>query len=297
MTRARSVVAALLLLLAQPLGAFDGIRLTLLGGIGNSGQSESGPGTIVEAGEDVLLIDCGLGALERLRDARFLPGDVTAVFLTSLDPVHVSGCGELLAAWLRAGREQPLPVWGPRGTIQAVQDRMGLHDAVGQGGIDPQEIEENVFYDTGDVRVIAIVAEHPSQSVAYGYRVERERRAVVLLGGARYSENVARASWRAQVVASDVAAGRADAVAADDFERDALAAHATPEDAGKILHEARAYLGLYTHLRAFGLDEHEIVWRTRRYYRGPLQVGRAGMIVEIQNEVQVRSAPSDGPRQ
>ena len=54
MTPARSFAAALLLFLAQPLAAFDGIRLTLLGGIGSSGQSESGPGTIVETGDEVL---------------------------------------------------------------------------------------------------------------------------------------------------------------------------------------------------------------------------------------------------
>ncbi len=297
MTRARSFVAALLLLLAQPLGAFDGIRLTLLGGIGSSGQSESGPGTIVEAGDEVVLVDCGAGTLERLRAARFLPGEVTAVFLTSLDPGHVGGCAELLVARLRAGLTYPLPVWGPNGTIEAVQVWVGAHGGVGPEGIDPREIGENVVYDTGEVKVTAIVAEHWAQAVAYGYRVERERRAVVLLGGARYSQNVAIGSRHAQVVGSDVAGTLSGQPTADDAERDAVASHAAPEDAGKILNEARAYLGLYTHLRLFGIDEEEVVRRTRRYYRGPLQIGRAGMIVEVQNEVQVRSTPSDGPRQ
>jgi hypothetical protein len=79
--------------------------------------------------------------------------------------------------------------------------------------------------------------------------------------------------------------------------RQALDSHASPEDAGRILREARAYLGLYSHLQLFGVGEEEVVGRTRRYYHGPLQVGRALMIVEIQNEVQIRAAPSDGPRQ
>jgi ribonuclease Z len=297
MSRARPFVAALLLLFAQPLGAFDGIRLTLLGSIGSSGQSASGPATIVEAGDEVVLVDCGAGTLERLRAARFLADEVTAVLLTSLDAGHVAGCGEVLAARLRAGSAYPLPVWGPNGTMEAVQAWVGAHDGVGPEGIDPREIGENVVYDTGEVKVTAIVAEHSAQAAAYGYRVERERRAVVLLGGARYSPNVAINSRRAQVVGSDVAGALSEQPAADDAERDALAGHAAPEDAGRILNEARAYLGLYTHLRLFGIDEEEIVRRTRRYYRGPLQIGRAGMIVEIQNEVQVRSTPSDGPRQ
>jgi ribonuclease Z len=297
MTRARSFVAALLLLLAQPPGAFDGIRLTLLGGIGRSGQRTSGPGTIVEAGDEVVLVDCGPGMLERLRTARFLPGEVTAVLLTSLDPARVGGCAELLVARLGAGPTYPLPVWGPNGTIDAGQVWVGAHGGVGPEGIDPLEIGENVVYDTGDVKVTAIVAEHSAQALAYGYRVERERRAVVLLGGARYSQNVAIGSRRAQVVGSDVAGALSGQLTADDAEREALASHTTPEDAGKILNEAHAYFGLYTHLRLFGIDEEEIVRRTRRYYRGPLQIGRAAMIIEVQNEVQVRSTPSDGPRQ
>ena len=70
MTRCAAVLATLLLLLcARPLAAFDGIRLTLLGGAEQSEQREPvGPGILVEAGDEVLLFDCGVGSLERLRD-------------------------------------------------------------------------------------------------------------------------------------------------------------------------------------------------------------------------------------
>jgi ribonuclease Z len=298
MPRSFAVPATLLLLLfARPAPAFDGIRVTLLGGVEQSAQGgPAGPGIVVEAGDEVLLFDCGVGSLERLRDARFLLRELTAVFLTSLDSTHVGGCGELVTARLRAGAEQPLPLWGPGGTLEAVQAWVGAGGAVGLEGIDPHEIGENLVYDPGDVRVTAIVADYPDQPLAYGYRVDRERRAVAVLAGARYSENVAHGARGAQVVISDVAAA-AEALAGQAAIARALAGHTSPEDAGRILHGAHPYLGLYSHLELFGIDVEQVVARTRRYYRGPLQIGHARMVIEIQNEVQIRSTPSDGPRQ
>jgi ribonuclease Z len=299
MTRGSTVLGALLLLLfARPLAAFDGIRLTLLGAGERSAQDAPvGPGILVEAGDEVLLFDCGVGSLERLRSARFRLRELTAVFLTSLDATHVGGCGELIAARLRADGEQPLLLWGPGGTIQAVQAWVGARGGGGLEGIDPHEVGENLVYDTDDVRVTAIVTDHATEPRAYGYRVDRERRAVVVLAAARYSENVVHGARGAQAVVSDVAAATAQEEAADAAVRGALASHTSPEDAGRIMNGARAYLGLYSHLQLFGVAVEEVVARTRRYYHGPLQIGRALMIVEIQNEVQIRSAPSDGPRQ
>ena len=128
------------------------------------------------------------------------------------------------------------------------------------------------------------------------YRVDHDRRAVALLAGARYSENVAHGARGAQVVAGDVAAAAQEATA------DPARARRWPvmlrrKMLGRILRGARPYLGLYSHLQLFGVEVEEVVARTRRYYRGPLQIGHALMIVEIQNEVQIRSTPSDGPRQ
>jgi len=288
--------ALLPLLCAQPAAAFDGIRVTSLGGAASTDAAPVAVGALVEASEEVLLFDCGAGSLARLRDARFLLGELTAVFLTSLDAEHVDGCGELLAAWLRAGVERPLPVWGPSGTIEAVHAWVGGDTVDTTARVEAHEVGENLIYETEEVRVTAIVADSPSQRPSYGYRVDRKRRAVVLLGGAHYSDNVVRGASGAQVVACDVAAvARHKQGVAGGPE--ASADHATPEDAGRIWQAARAYLGLYSSLQLSGVGVDEVVARTQRYFRGPIQIARARMVIEIQNEVQVRSTPSDGPRQ
>ena len=288
--------AFLLFLAAQPSTAFDGIRLTPLGGAGAMDAAPAATGTLVEASDEVLVFDCGAGYLGRLRDARFLLGELTAVFLTSLDAAHVDGCGELLAAWLRADTARPLPVWGPAGTIEIVRAWMADTSADAAARIEVHEVGENLIYETEDVRVTAIVTDSPARLPSYGYRVDRERRAVVLLGGALYSDNVAHAASGAQVVASDVTAV-AKGNAGDAGGQGTLTSYATPEDAGRIWHAARAYLGLYSSVLLSGVGVDEVVAKTRRYFRGPVQVARSRMVIEIQNEVQVRSTPSEGPRQ
>ncbi len=296
MTRIWAALAvSLLLTLTGPVAAFDGIRLTLLGRSVPDGSG--GPSTLVEASDEVLLFDCGAGTLEQLQRARVLLRELTAIFLTSLEVTHVAGCGELLGARRETGTEQPLMVWGPAGTIQAVREWAGATNTDGPDGIYPYEINENIVYETADVRVTAIVADDPTQPHAYGYRIDRNRRAVALLAGSRYTENVAHSALGVQVLLNEATAGDAQRAPSDARSGEASARHASPEEAGRIFRAARPYLAVYSHLRLFGVTEEELVRRTQRYYRGPLQVGRDLMIVEIQNEVQIRTAPSDGPRE
>jgi len=295
MNGASATLAAWLLLTSTaPVAAFDGIRLTLLG---RSSPASGGPSTLVEAGDDVFLFDCGAGALAQLQRARVRLGELTAVFLTSLDAMHTEGCGELLGARRAAALEQPLLLWGPPGTIQAVRDWAGGRIADGPGGIYPYEIGENIIYQSADVRVTAIVTDHPAEPHAFGYRVDRERRAIVLLAGSRYSENVAHNARGVQVLANEVAAADPEQARSAAPPRDAWADRSSPEDAGRLFGAARPYLAVYSHVRLLGVSEEDLVRRTRRFYRGPLQIGRDLMVVEVQNEVQIRSTPSDGPRE
>jgi ribonuclease Z len=251
----------------------------------------------VEAGDEAFLFDCGVGTLAQLQRARVRLGELTATFLTSLDAMHTEGCGELLAARRAAGVEQPLMLWGPAGTVEAVRSWTGQQIADGPGAIFPYEIDENIIYQSADVRVTAIVVDHPVQPNAFGYRVDRERRSVVLLAAAHYSENIARNARGVQVLASEVAAADPGQARSAEALRDPSAYDSSPESAGRLFSAARPYLAVYSHVRLIGLSEDDLVRRTRRYYRGPLQIGGDLMVVEVQNEVQIRSAPSDGPRE
>ena len=80
-------LALLLACCAGPAQAFDGIRVTLLGTHAVASATVSpGAGTLVEAGDQILLFDGGEGVAQRLDQAGVPPADIDAVFLTHLEP-------------------------------------------------------------------------------------------------------------------------------------------------------------------------------------------------------------------
>ena len=115
-----AALLAFVALPAAPTLAFDGIRVTLLGTrtpeLPGAGP---GPSTLVEAGDEVLLFDCGPGTRQRLEEAGVALRDVTALFLSTLDARRMQGCRELWQGRAH-GTAGALPVWGPSGTTELV---------------------------------------------------------------------------------------------------------------------------------------------------------------------------------
>jgi ribonuclease Z len=248
---------------------------------------------LIEAGGEVLLIDCGPGTVQRLDQAGVALSELTAVFLTSLDPAHISGCRELWSARHRAGRPLP-PVWGPEGTQALLRDVDREYGATGQPS-EAYDVADNVTYQPEGVTVTAFVTDYPLASQAFGYRVDANRRSVTVSGSTRYSENLIRYARGAHVLVHEVAAASAQSLAGGDVRR-IVEMHTSPEEAGKVFRAARPYLAVYSHIMLFDMSEEDLMRRTRRSYRGAVEIGRDLMVIEVQNEVQVRSSPSDGPR-
>ena len=280
-----------------PALAFDGIRLTLLGaGSVGPGVDRPGPAALVEAGAEVMLFDCGAGTLGLLRQSGVPVRDLTAVFLTSLDPAHIAGCAELVRQREQLGMEEPLPIWGPNGTAELINAWHGTGHAPKPGDAIASQIVENIVYRTDDATVTAFVADFPPQKQAYGYRVDQQRRAIALLAGTRYTDNVAHGAQGVQVLVHEAVAADPQYASRDPAAQAAMESQTSPEESARLFRGAHPQLAIYSRLRLFGVSEEDAVRRTRRYYGGALEVGRDPMIVEIQNEVQLRSAPSDGRR-
>lgn len=289
----RFLCAAALLLYSASGAAFDGLRITLLSTGNSSGVSEGfGPSILVEAGEEVLLFDCGRGSMQRLVQAGVPLRNITAVFLSNLEPERVDGCTDLWRARKPANAEH-LPVWGPAGSIDLVNRyNEGAGSSASSDSLDAHEISENIAYQTAEVTVTAIVADYPPVAQAFGYRVDYGGRAVVLSGDTRYSENMIRNARGVNVFIHEVAAANPATLDSSAQIRAVVSNHASPEDAGKVFRAARPYLAVYSPQLLFGVTESELLRRTRRTYSGSLELGYDLMVIEIQNEVQIRSAPS-----
>src|SRR6476660_3854407 len=109
-----------LLVLCICLPAQD-LKVTLLGSGSPQPRIERfGPSTLVEAGGQKILIDCGRGASQRLWQMHISLSAVTAVFLTHLHSDHIVVIPDLwLTGWLPplfGHRTEPFRIWGPVGT-------------------------------------------------------------------------------------------------------------------------------------------------------------------------------------
>ena len=93
-------------------------RLTLLGtGVPIPSAERFGPSTLIEAGDQKLLIDAGRGATIRLSQLKVPIGRIDALLLTHYHSDHTSGIPDVwLTGWLElhfGTRTTPFRVIGP----------------------------------------------------------------------------------------------------------------------------------------------------------------------------------------
>jgi len=286
-----------------PALAFDGIRVTLLGtGALVPSLERSGPAILVEAGQAVLLFDCGRGVTQRLSQAGIALDDIDAVFLTHLHSDHTVGLPDLWLTAYARGRTDALALFGPEGTQAMARNLEQAYsaDIASRGGaaptasLDAHDIAENVVYQTEELIVTAFVVDHGPIKPAYGFRIDYQgRRSVVLSGDTRYSENLIRNAKGVQLLVHEVAAADPELAVSSPAVKRILDLHTTPEDAARVFRQARPYLAVYSHIVLLGVKEDDVMRRTHDAYRGTVEMGKDLMVIEIQNEVQVRSAPSE----
>ena len=259
--------------------------------------------TLVEAGRERLLFDCGRGATLRLKQAGVPLGEIGKVFLTHLHSDHVVDIPDLyLTSWSSdAARKTPFEVWGPAGTqdmmdhIQKaftfdIQIHRDIDEKISGDGIMlfSHDIQEGVVFEKNGVKVTAFVVDHGPVKPAYGYRVDYAGHSVVLSGDTRPSENLIKFSQGVDLLVYEVVdakALRARLAGNHTPEQvDAIIAHhMTAEQAGEVFTRVKPRLAIYSHIE--GAD---LIPPTRTTYSGPLEVGEDLMTITVGENVNVR---------
>jgi ribonuclease Z len=281
------------------------IRVTLLGtGVPTPVMERFGPGTLVEAGGEILLFDAGRGVLQRLFTLQTPLKELRSVFLTHLHSDHTVGLPDLwLTGWLTGRPVAPLRIWGPRGTksmteylelafqydirIRLYDDRTPPEGVV----IIAEDISEGVIFERNGVKVTAIEVDHAPIRPAFGYRVDYAGRSVVLSGDTRFSEHLIQSARGADVIVHEVIAAdlmRARAGKNPASMEAVIAHHTTPEQAGKVFAGAQPRLAVYTHIIPVTATAEDIIPQTRKTYAGPLEAGEDLMVIDIGEKVTVR---------
>lgn len=296
---ATSLLAGIASRPAMPQQSTPVIKVTLLG-------TNAGPpvnldryeaGTLVEAGTQKLLFDCGRGVTFRLTQAGMNLALVNKVFLTHLHSDHVVSIPDLYLTPWSAGtaRQTRFEVWGPAGTVDMMDHiqkafafdihiRRDVDEKYSREGISvsSHDVKEGKIFEQDGVTVTAFVVDHGPVKPALGYRVDYGGHSVALSGDTRFSENLIKHSQGVDLLIHETI--DADALRKNPGNRsreqveNIIAHHTSLQEAGEVFNRVKPALAVYSHI--LGREE-DLIAGTRKVYSGPLEVGEDLMTIDI----------------
>jgi ribonuclease Z len=286
----------------------DDFRVTLLGtGSPEPLMNRFGPGTLVQAGSQTLLFDCGRGVTQRLHQLGVKLGEANKLFLTHLHSDHTVGIPDLwLTGWLEppwGQRKGPLQVFGPAGTRNLMENLEKAYEWDIKTRIADQKLakenvavsvtefeKDGIVYDVDGVKVTAFEVNHGDLvKPAFGFRVDYDGRSVVISGDTRFNENLIEHAAGTDLLIHQVAAIRPELLASPVFQV-ILAHHTKPEEAGIVFSRVKPKLAVFYHFSLLGTPKvppmtvPEVVELARKNYKGPLLAGEDLMVFRIGRE-------------
>lgn len=174
------------------------IEVTLLGtGSPIPDPDRAGPSTLVRAGGQTFLVDCGRGVLQRLAATGSGANALSALLLTHLHSDHIADLGDvIITRWVTTFVPDPAPlqILGPPGTADVVDAtlrafghdigyRIAHHaDLTAPPPVEVHECTEGTVWDRDGVRIVVAPTDHRPVTPTIGFRVEHAGASVVLAG-------------------------------------------------------------------------------------------------------------------
>jgi ribonuclease Z len=283
------------------------IEVTLLGtGSPIPDPQRAGPSTLVRAGGQTFLVDCGRGVQQRMAAAGCAANGLTALLLTHLHSDHIADLGDLLITrWVTTFTEQvPLPVIGPPGTADVVEHtlkafghdigyRITHHaDLTAPPQVEVQEITDGPVWDRDAVQILAAPTDHRPAEPTIGFRVEHDGASVVLAGDTVPCESLdALAAGAGALVHTVIRKDLIELMPQQRF-RDIADYHSSVEEAAATAHRAGAGILVLTHYVPGIAPGQEEEWRARAaaVFGRQIELGDDLHRVEVHPGVCVRPA-------
>jgi len=137
------------------------MKVIFLGTSGSMPTDSRGSSAIaIKQGREVVLLDCGEGTQRQMVRAHLSFHKVSHILITHLHGDHILGLPGLLQTMTLLQREEPLDIFGPKGTFSYIQT---VSDALGGPGfvVSIHEIESpGTIYEGSDYAIEAIHAQH-----------------------------------------------------------------------------------------------------------------------------------------
>jgi ribonuclease Z len=277
------------------------IRVTILGSgdpfvkIGQASAS-----ILMEVGneeKDMFFFDVGSGSLANFNGLQLPVTSTNKVFLTHLHADHVGDLPTLIWSTAKAGRRDPVEVWGPASDNESygtkhftdhleeafAWDTESMNGHPGQSGAHTITTEipydkTEVVYERNGVKVTSfpVIHLHPG---AVGYKLEYAGRSVVFSGDTRPCTTVVDAAKGADLLIHEtfpsvgVYAKKAS-VPVEFAEQIVNGVHTSPAMAGKVFKLAGARMSVMWH---FAVDHETVgpaISEVREQYDGPVTIAQ-----------------------
>jgi ribonuclease Z len=161
--------------------------------------NRAGPSTVVKAGGQTFLVDCGRGVLMRAAAAGVQAANLTALLLTHLHSDHITDLSDIITTrWVTTIGPNPLPIIGPPGTRAVVEATLAalapdisyrIHhhaDITSPPEVHVHEFTEGQVWDASQngagVRITVAPTDHRPVEPTIAFRIEHAGSSVVLAG-------------------------------------------------------------------------------------------------------------------
>jgi len=289
------------------------LKVILLGTAGGPtiNVDREGISTLVLAGPEKLLFDCGRGLTTSMARLSINPATVTKVFLTHLHSDHIVSLPELyLYPWANQGRRVPLQVWGPQGT-QAMMNhlqeafafdihiRRDVDEHFSPEGIKviATDTQQGVVQEANGVKVTAFLVDHGPVRPAFGYRVDYRGHSVVMSGDTKPSDNLVTFSQGVDVLIHEVGRSKDDPVLVGPPDEVIGAAgntrhqlkviadhHTDAAEAARIFQRVSPKLAVFSHTNP---SRAETLATVSKGYSGRVEFGEDLMTIDVGDQIVV----------
>lgn len=251
------------------------IRVTILGsGTIIPSIERRSTALLIEAGERILLFDCGPAILDAIEETGLSYRAIDTIFLTHFHADHTLGIGHLLAARKNdcEGTDgSALTLYGPCGLVSFMDRWNELYHSLvsAEACLELVEVDSGDAYAVGEALVRAAPADHGGHP-AFAYRIEYGNRTIVLTGDSAYTQSIVALADGADLLVSECSFP----------DSSPKAGHMTPLDAGRMAKKAGVGRVVLVHLYpAFEGTDPTI--GVKRHYSGPVDVAWDGMVIEL----------------
>jgi ribonuclease BN (tRNA processing enzyme) len=251
------------------------------------------------------VLDCGLGVTDQFARTGIPFSALRSIFITHHHPDHNIEYGPLLVIGWVFGMPLAVRAFGPPPLKQMTEDFLRAYKTTIDfwaedfkmnplGMIDVAEVSvAGPVTQDDNVKVSAIIVEHPPVKPALGYRFDFHDRSIAFSGDTAPLEAVAKMAKGADVlvheagyvpavetyIRGEIAKGRP--VKFEDFMAHSMAGHTPVEDVGRIAEEAGVKTLVLSHLGPAVGRISDDTWRApaAKYFKGEIIVGKDLMVV------------------